>query len=104
MLNHVRTLLCSERKVTDKHKINQELKCFYKNLFTEKSASQKEDMNTYLSQINIPIQSQTCEGPITESELLNSLKIMPNNKSFGNDGLIKEIYKTFREEIKNNFV
>ena len=34
-------------------------------------------------------QSQTCEGPITESEILNAVKSMPNNKSPGNDGLIK---------------
>ena len=80
------------------------LECFYKNLVTEKSEFQKEDINAYLSQINIPIlaeeQSQTCEGPITESELLNSLKGMPNNKSPGNDGLTKEFYETFWEEIK----
>ena len=89
---------------TDKHKINQEFECFYKNLFTEKSEFQKEDINAYLSQINIPIltekQSQTCEGPITESELLNALKIMPNNKSPGNVGLTKEFHATFWEEIK----
>ena len=67
LLNQVRTLLCDEKEVTDKHKINQELECFYKNIFTEKSDFQKEDMNAYLSEINIPIlteeQSQTCKGP-----------------------------------------
>ena len=30
------TLLCGEKEVTDKHKINQELEYFYKKLFTEK--------------------------------------------------------------------
>ena len=30
-------------------------------------------------------QSQTCEVPITQSELLNVLKSMQNNKSSGND-------------------
>ena len=44
--------------------------------------------------MNIPIlteeQSQTFEGPITECELLNALKSMPNNKSPGNDSLTKE--------------
>ena len=34
--NQVRTLLCGEKEVTDKHKINQELEYFYKKLFTEK--------------------------------------------------------------------
>ena len=81
LLNQVRTLLCGEKELTDKNKINQELECFYKNLFTEKSEFQKEDINAYLSQINITIlteeQSQTCECPITESELLNALKSMP---------------------------
>ena len=104
LLNQVRTLLCGEKGITNKQKINQELECFYKNLFTEKSEFQKEDINSYLSQINIPILteegSQTCEGPITESELVNALKSMPNNKSPGNDGLTKEFYETFWEEIK----
>ena len=104
MLNQVRTLLCGGKEVTDKHKINQELERFYKNLFTEKWEFQKEDINAYLSQINIPIlteeQSQTCEGPITESELLNALKSMPNNKSPGNDGLTKEFYENFWKEIE----
>ena len=55
-------------------------------------------------EINIPIlteeQSQTCEGPINESELLNALLSMPNNKSPENDGLTKEFYEIFWEEIK----
>ena len=54
--------------------------------------------------MNIPIlteeQSQTFEGPITECELLNALKSMPNNKSPGNDSLTKEFEETFWEEIK----
>ena len=64
----------------------------------------KEDWNVYLSQINIPIlkeeHSQTCEDPVTDSELLNTLKGMPNNKSPGTDGLRKEFYETFWEEKK----
>ena len=49
--------------------------------------------------MNIPIlkeeQPQTCEGPITESELLNVLKSMPNNESPRNDGLTKNITNIF---------
>ena len=104
MLNQVRTLLSNEKEVTDKHKINQELEFFYKNLFTEKSEISKRRYKCSLSQINIPLlmeeQCQTCEGPITESELLNILKNMPNNKSPGNDDLTKEFYEKFWEEIK----
>ena len=68
--------------------MNQELECFYKNLWKIRISKRRS------SQINIPIlmeeQSQTCKGPITESELLNALKSMPNNKSPENDGLTKE--------------
>ena len=101
LLNQVQTL-SAVKKVTDKNKINQELECFYKKF--EKSKFQKEDINAYLRQINIPIlteeQSQTCEGPITESKLLNTLESMLNNKSPGKDGPTKEFYETFWEEIK----
>ena len=101
MLNQVRTLLCGEKEVTDKNKINQELD------FTKVSLL-KNQSNI---QINIPIlmeeQPQTCEGPTTENELLSALKIsqicqksVPNNKSPRNYGLIKVFYETFREEMK----
>ena len=53
LLNQVRTLICGEKEVTDK-KLNPELECSYKNLFTEKSNFQKQSINAYLSQINIP--------------------------------------------------
>ena len=44
-----------------------------------------------------------CEGEITESEFLKSLKSMKNDKSPGNDGLTKEFYETFWKEIKTLF-
>ena len=101
--NQVWTLLCGKKEVTDEYRTNQEVECFHKNLFTEKSEFQKEHFNAYLNQINIPIlteeHSQTCEAPI--SEILNALKSMPNNKSPGNDGLTREFYETFWEEVKS---
>ena len=35
----------------------------------------------------------TLEEPLTEKELYDSLKSMPNEKSPGNDGLTKEFYE-----------
>ena len=55
LLSQVRTLLCGEKEVTDKNKINQKLERFYKNLFTEKSEFQKEHINACLNQIKITI-------------------------------------------------
>ena len=90
-----------------KIKLIKNLNAFIKNIFTEKSKFYKEDINFYLCQINIIIfteeQSQTWEVPITESELLNALKSIPNNKLPGNDGLTKVFYETFWEEMKIRF-
>ena len=75
---------------------------FYKTLFTEKL--QNEDITAYLNQISIPVltgeEPQTCEGPISENELLKALKNMSNNKSPRNDGLTKELFEMFREDLK----
>ena len=46
----------------------------------------------------------SCEGVITEKELFEALKSMQNNKSPGNDGLSKEFYETFWEELKKTFM
>ena len=45
-----------------------------------------------------------CENDLTEDELLISLKSMQNNKTPGNDGLTKEFYETFWNEIKYVFL
>ena len=102
--NQVRTLLCNQNEITDKNQINHQLHHFYKTLFTEKPQIQNENTTAYLNQISIPVltgeQSQTCEGPILEKELLKAIKNMSNNKSPGNDGLTKEFYEKFWEGLK----
>ena len=45
-----------------------------------------------------------CENNLTEDELLFTLKSMQNNKIPGNDGLTKEFYETFWNEIKIVFL
>ena len=44
------------------------------------------------------------EGVVTEKELFEALKSMQNSKSPGNDGLSKEFYETFWEELKKPFM
>ena len=43
---------------------------------------------------------QKCAGRITEEELLKALKKMSNNKSPGNNGVTKEFYKAFWNDLK----
>ena len=106
-----------KKKITDKNQINNCI-IFIKKLFTEKLQIQNENITayqisyinqtryciSYINQISFPVltreQSQTCEGPILESELLKALKNMSNNKSLANDGLTKEFYEAFWEDLK----
>ena len=44
------------------------------------------------------------EGDLNELGLLKALKSMQNNKSPRNDGLTKEFYEKFWNEIKNLFM
>ena len=45
-------------------------------------------------------QKVVCSTDLTDIEIFDTLKGIPNNKSPGNDGLTKEFYKTFWDELK----
>ena len=49
-------------------------------------------------------QRKSCEGELTENEIFNALTGIDNNKSPGNDGLTKEFYRTFWNDIKNDYM
>ena len=42
----------------------------------------------------------SCEGALTENELLKSIKAFKNGKTPGTDGLTAEFYKFFWADIK----
>ena len=69
------------------NEINLTLKRFYENLFKQDIKKSISDIETFLSQIQLPT--------------IVALKRMPNNKSPGNDGLSKEFYEAFQEDIKD---
>ena len=62
----------------------------------------------FLSDIHLPIINDEnytiCEAESTEDNLLVALKSIPNNKTPQNNGLSKEFYETFREDIKDVFI
>ena len=49
-------------------------------------------------------QSKDCEFILSEKDLLLVLNSMPNNKSPGNDGLTKEFYEVFWEDLKTPLI
>ena len=64
-------------------------------------------IKAYLDNIPLPKltneQTLSSEGIISEDEVFKSLKSMDNNKSPGNEGLSKEFYECFWDEVKNLF-
>ena len=96
------------KEITDQKEVNNELFAFYNNLFKSDKRSSKYDIAQFLSSIQVPClteeQSAKCEILISEDELICALKNMPKNKSPGNDGLTKEFYETFWDELKKPFI
>ena len=104
----VQTIVSNEKEITDETEINAHIAFFYESLFKEKLSFKNENLTQYLENISMPCLSKekqdSCEGVITEKELFEALKSMQNNKSPGNDGLSKEFYETFWEELKKPFM
>ena len=62
----------------------------------------------FLNTLDIPKLSTDhiilCDVELTEKDLYVSMKSMKNDKSSGNDGLTKEFYVTFWDDIKATFI
>ena len=105
--NQIRNVLIDNIEINNQKDINKELYLYYKNLFNKRQHLSEHDINNFLNTVsNFPQlsteQSLECEKDITEKEIFEALKSMPNDKSPGNDGLTKEFFETFWSEVKKN--
>ena len=80
----------------------------FENLFKWKLRKTKQVCNEFLREISLPILNQeakkVCDEEISEQVVILALKSFSNNKSPENDGLTKEFYETFWEELKQPFM
>ncbi len=91
---------------TPKHSCS--LKIFFQNLFSEKlnslNTTYKDSLNDFLINNQIKkltnLQKESCEKPITENEILDSLKKLHNGNTPGTDRLSTDFYKLFWVYIK----
>ena len=103
--SQIRKILSSDndREYTDPEEIMNELKAFYSSPYTRRSMKSKSECLSYLHTVNIPklteSEKDSCEGRLTKKEIWEALNSMANNKSPGNDGLSKEFYVCFFNEI-----
>ena len=96
------------KNITEHKEINACIRKFYKNLFKKnvcRSDSEKESFlnSTALPNFNPKIFDR-CDSEITEKDLITSLKIMPDGKYPGNDGLAKTFYEHCLNNLRFYFV
>ena len=103
---HVQKLLAnphSSEEIKEFNEAQNELKRFYKNLYTKQSLTTEKHCFEYLFKLNAPKLSESdrsiCEGKLTLNECWPALLSMKNGKSPGNDGLTKEFYVCLFEEV-----
>ena len=100
----VKKIIKDHIEITDQLKIQHELRMFYEQLFKKTICNANSKIVSFLDNISLPVINNDffnlCENDLTEDELLISLKSMQNNKTPGNDGLTKEFYENFWNEIK----
>ena len=107
--NQIRNILIDKIEANSQQGIYNKLYFYCKNLFNERQHLSEHDKNNFLSGVSkfpqlSTEQSLECEKSITEKELYEALKSMPNDKSPGNDGCTKEFFKTFWSEAKKPFL
>ena len=104
----VRKLIVSNHEIADPQLIEQEIVFFYKSLFKNNIKKTLSEQTNFLDTLQIPKLSDNdcllCEGELSESELYDALKNMPNKKSPGNDGLTKEFFLSFWDDIKDIYI
>ena len=106
--SQIHPVIINQDEIADQDEINKQIFSFYQSLFSRKVQFQTDIIEAYLDNIPLPKltdeQALSCEGIISEDEVVKSLKSMNHNKSPGNDGLSKEFYECFWDEVKKPFL
>ena len=83
--------------------IQSEIKSLYSKLYERHSQKNEQEFLNFLAELNTPKLSvddqRLCEGKLMVTEFWNALSAMQNNKTPGNDGLTKEFYLCFFNEL-----
>ena len=107
MQSQIRKIIVNDQEITDPNIILNEIRNFYESLFKKGDSKRPSQINDFLDKVQLPKSNITeineCDDELSEKELYISLMSMQNNKSPGNDGLSKEFFVTFWEDIKDVF-
>ena len=83
-------------------------KRFLWRVFKKREEKTTVEIKVFLNVIDVPKLSEDqvklCEEDLTEKDLYKSLRSIQNDKSLGSDGLTKEFYEIFWDDLKEIFV
>ena len=102
--NHIRKLIIDEKQIDGNIEIFKKIENFYETLFKTQSFKNVSEIENFLCGIVTPPlnngQINLSKKDLSETDLYSAMKNMQNNKSPGSDGLTKEFYEGFWDEIK----
>ena len=88
----VHKLVANNHRITDHSKIEHKI-FFYKSIFKNNIKKTLSEQTNFSVTLQIPkisdYEGLLCEGELTESDLYDALKNIPNTKFQGNDGMTK---------------
>ena len=97
-----RKLMVKEKEMNDPKEISNNIKVFYETFLKQNSSKTNVEKQEFISSLDTRTlpnqQSDLCKNEIRKTD---SMKSMKNNKTPGNDGLTKEFYETFWDELKS---
>ena len=103
--NTIKIFIVDDKEIIVQTHILEYIWEFYETLFKKHKQRTAAEIKIHL---NIPTlsedKSKLWEEDLTEKHLYDSLKSMQNDKSPGTDGLTKQFYETFCNELKGIFV
>ena len=106
--NQIRKLTFDQKEIDEDVEMLNRIKSFYKALFKCQSSKNVSEIEKSLCAITTRShnndQTNLCEKVLSQNDLYNAMKNMQNNKSLENDGLAKEYYEGFCDEIKELFI
>ena len=94
----------NEVEITNKQTIISEIKKFYMNLYTSVSDEPPVACSQFLENVDLPTLSPEeidfLNQPVTKDDLKASIKKSKNGKSPGSDGLTREFYIVFWNDVE----
>ena len=106
--NWIRKLIVEVKEITDHKEISKNIKTFYETLFKRNFSKTNVEKQRFFNSLSTKTlaneQYDLCKNKISETDPFDSMKSMKNNKSPGHDGLTKELYGTFWDELKTPLI